>query len=149
MPESYLDHHVIGLEIVRLPGRSIQERGFMMAEHNNEPDQSVADETSLTRRDIIKLGATAAIAAAITTIDGPAVAIAGQKNLLFFTKEEFALVDELTELIIPADDHSPGARAAMVADYIDFSLSESFDEQPKREWRNGLKLIEQISGEMH
>lgn len=47
------------------------------------------------------------------------------KAPLFFTKQEFALVDELTELIIPADDHSPGARAAQVAGYIDFRLSEA------------------------
>ena len=102
-------------------------------------------EGELTRRDMIKLGASAAIAATLT---GPAV-LAQDKALLFFSKEEFALVDELTELIIPADDHSPGARAAQVAGYIDFRLSESFEEQPRTTWREGLKLIEQISREMH
>ena len=121
-----------------------------MAETPNKPDPGSSDDPNLTRREIIKLGAGASIAAAITTQVGTAVANTGQgKNLLFFTKEEFALVDELTELIIPADDHSPGARAAMVADYIDFSLSESVDEPPRIMWRNGLKLIDQISQEMH
>ena len=121
-----------------------------MAEKLNQPDPGSSDDPNLTRREIIKLGAGAAIAAAITTQVGTAVANTGQgKNLLFFTKEEFALADELTELIIPADDHSPGARAAMVADYIDFSLSDSVDEPPRVMWRNGLKLIDQISQEMH
>jgi len=121
-----------------------------MAEQPNQPDQSGADESNLTRREIIKLGAGAAIAAAVTTPVRSVVANASQgKNLLFFTKEEFALVDELTELIIPSDDHSPGARAALAADYIDFSLSESFDERPKVQWRDGLKLIDQISQEMN
>ena len=121
-----------------------------MAEKLNQPDPGSPDDPNLTRREIIKLGAGAAIAAAITTQVGTAVANTGQgKNLLFFTKEEFALADELTELIIPADDHSPGARAAMVADYIDFSLSDSVDEPPRVTWRNGLKLIDQISQEMH
>ena len=121
-----------------------------MAEKPNQPDPGSSDDPNLTRREIIKLGAGAAIAAAITTQVGTAVANTGQgKNLLFFTKEEFALVDELTELIIPADDHSPGALSAMVADYIDFSLSESVDEPPRIMWRNGLKLIDQISQEMH
>src|SRR5262245_50753708 len=121
-----------------------------MAEELNQPDPGSADDPNLTRREIIKLGAGAAIAAAITTQVGTAVANTGQgRSLLFFTKEEFALVDELTELIIPADDHSPGSRAALVADYIDFSLSESVDEPPKVEWRNGLKLIDQISQEMN
>jgi hypothetical protein len=119
-----------------------------MAEESNQPDQSSADDANLTRRDIIKLGAGAALTVAISRPVGAVVANQA-KNLLFFTKDEFALVDELSELIIPADDHSPGARAAQVAEYIDFRLSESFDEEPKRLWRDGLKLIEQISGEMH
>jgi len=121
-----------------------------MAEESNQHDANSSDDVSLTRREIIKLGAGAAMAAAITAQAGTVVANAGQgKNLLFFTKEEFALVDELTELIIPADDHSPGARAALVADYIDFSLSDSPDEKPRILWRDGLKLIDQISQEMN
>jgi len=36
-----------------------------------------------------------------------------------------------------------------VATYIDFRLSESFEEEPKTVWRQGLKLIEQVSQEMH
>jgi len=121
-----------------------------MAEELNQPETESGDATNLTRREVIKLGAGAAIAAAITTQVGTVVTSAAQgKNLLFFTKEEFALVDELTELIIPADDHSPGARAALVADFIDFSLSESVEESPKVQWRDGLKLIDQISQEMN
>ncbi|MFY9574163.1 MAG: gluconate 2-dehydrogenase subunit 3 family protein, partial [Blastocatellia bacterium] len=95
-------------------------------------------------------GAGAAIAVTVVGLDGSALAqSAPQRAPLFFTKEEFALVDELTDLIIPADDHSPGARAAQVASYIDFRLSESFEEQPKTLWREGLRLIEQISREMN
>ena len=109
-----------------------------------------AQEAEITRREIIKLGASAAIAATLIGVDASSVAQAAQdKAPLFFTKEEFALVDELTELIIPTDDHSLGARAAQVASYIDFRLSESFEDQPKTMWREGLKLIEQLSQEMH
>ena len=122
-----------------------------MGEDNNEPDSIGEDEDGdLTRREMIKLGASAAIAVAVTGLDANALARASQGNApLFFTREEFALVDELTELIIPADDHSPGARAAQVASYIDFRLSESFDEQPKTLWREALKLVQQLSQEMH
>ena len=59
------------------------------------------------------------------------------------------MVDELSELIIPADEHSQGARAAKAAEYIDQRLAESPEEEPKREWREGLKLIDQISNEMN
>jgi hypothetical protein len=104
-------------------------------------------EGDLTRREMIKLGA---MAVAMTGLDRNKLLQAIQdKTPLFFTKEEFALVDELTELIIPADDHSPGAREAQAAAYIDFRLSDSFDDQPRTLWRDGLKLIEQISQEMH
>jgi hypothetical protein len=114
-----------------------------------EPITPEADN-ELTRRDLIKFGTSAAIAVALGGLDVKAVAQGTRdKALLFFTKDEFALVDELTELIIPADDHSPGARAALVANYIDFRLSESFEEQPKIVWREGLKLIEHLSQEMH
>lgn len=67
----------------------------------------------------------------------------------FFTEEEFAMVDELGELIIPADEHSPGARAAKAAEYIDARLAESWEEETKREWREGLKLVDRISNEMN
>jgi gluconate 2-dehydrogenase gamma chain len=102
---------------------------------------------------VIKLGAIAA-ASALAGLNAKAAAqTAGgasqTKAPLFFTPEEFALVDELTELISPADDHSPGARAAQVAAYLDFRFSESFEEEPKRIWRDGLKLVEQLSQEMH
>lgn len=111
---------------------------------------SVESEDGLTRREIIKLGAGAAVAATLIGLNATSVAQTAQvKSPLFFTKEEFALVDELTELIIPTDEHSPGAKAALVASYIDFRLSESFEDQPKVMWREGLKLIEQLSQEMH
>ena len=47
----------------------------------------------------------------------------------FFTPDEFALVDELSEMIIPADEHSPGARAAKVAAFIDTRLAEAWDQK--------------------
>ncbi len=119
-----------------------------MAEDNKQSDSIVNDEVELSRREMIKLGAGAAIAVTLTGLDAKAEARGAQKAPLFFTRDEFALVDELTELIIPTDEHSPGARAAQVASYIDFRLSESFEEPPKTLWRDGLKLIEQLSQEM-
>ena len=110
-------------------------------------------QAEISRREMIKLGAVAA-AASVVGLDANAAAQAAgassqTKAPLFFTPEEFAVVDELTELIIPADDHSPGARAAQVATYVDFRLSESFEEEPKTLWRDGLKLVERLSQEMH
>ncbi|HSE37223.1 MAG TPA: gluconate 2-dehydrogenase subunit 3 family protein [Blastocatellia bacterium] len=121
-----------------------------MAKEQNQTDSIGGNEQSeLSRRELLKLGAGAAFGVALTGVDARAIAEAVRNAPAFFTKEEFALVDELAELIIPADDHSPGARAALVAGYIDFRLSESFDDQPRSLWREGLKLIEHLSQEMH
>lgn len=120
--------------------------------------RDVSEESGLTRREMIKLTASAALAAPLVGMSsayaatGPieAAALAHEdKAPLFFTRDEFKLVDELAELIIPTDDHSPGARAAEVAAYIDARLTESFEEEPKSLWRAGLKIIDSLSQEMH
>jgi hypothetical protein len=58
-------------------------------------------------------------------------------------------VDELAEIDIPADDHSPGARAANVATYLDKSFADSFDNEPRQQFRDGLKVVDKLSQEMH
>ena len=45
----------------------------------------------------------------------------GPYTPLFFTPEQFRLVEHLTDVIIPADD-TPGAKDAGVAEFIDFML---------------------------
>ena len=97
----------------------------------------------LTRRDVIKLGAAATVAASL----GVGETSAAPASPAFFTPDEFALVDELSEMIIPTDEHSPGARAAKVAGYIDARLAEAFEENDRTVWRDGLKLVEQLSRE--
>ncbi len=113
-----------------------------------------SQDSDLGRRDLIKLGAAATLAASL----GMGESLAAQSSAsaaattttaarAFFTPEEFAMVDELSELIIPTDEHSPGARAAKVAAYIDSRLAEASEEQEKIDWREGLKRIEQLSRE--
>jgi hypothetical protein len=118
----------------------------------------INEEAAMTRREMIKLTASAAAVAPFVGLSQASAAInpieaadsaSQDKAPLFFTREEFRLVDELTELIIPADDHSPGARAARVAAYIDVRLAESFQEEPKQVWRAGLKLIDSLSQEAY
>jgi hypothetical protein len=104
----------------------------------------MADQNNLTRRELIQVTAAVAVAAA-----GVQTGRASEPAPKFFTKEEFAMVDELTELIIPTDDHSPGARAALVAEYIDGRLAESFEDEPKRVWREGLSRMNALSREMY
>ena len=82
---------------------------------------------AITRRDLIKLGAAATVAASLgldtSAAAQPLDAAAAQAAApAFFTPAEFALVDELSELIIPTEAHSPGARSANFADFIDGQL---------------------------
>jgi gluconate 2-dehydrogenase subunit 3-like protein len=63
----------------------------------------------------------------------------------FFTPARHALVEELAEMIIPADSHSGGAKAAKVADYIEHVVGASVDEQRKALWKEGLRLVDAMS----
>jgi hypothetical protein len=95
----------------------------------------------IDRRDLIRIGAGAVLAV-------PAVFAAAEAPK-FFTPAEFAMLDELTEIVIPADEHSPGARAAKVAAYIDSQVAEAFDPKVRDAWRNGLQLVDEVSRKMH
>jgi hypothetical protein len=65
----------------------------------------------------------------------------GTKHPKFFTRDEFQLVDSLSELIIPADAHSPGAHAADVAGFADNLLLQS-SEKTQHTWREGLAGVD-------
>jgi hypothetical protein len=108
----------------------------------------ISSNWRMTRREM--LGATAA--ALVLPLLSPRLLRAGSPFTLsarFFTPAEFALVDELTEMIIPTDDHSPGARAARVAGDIDRRLSESFEPAWPATWRSGLQSVDALSRELN
>lgn len=106
-----------------------------MSTHDNE----------LSRRDVIKLGAAATVAASLGVAHVEAQARIGG----FLTDGEFATLDELSEMIIPTDAQSPGARAAKVAAFIDSQLAEAWDEKDRSDWRAGLAVVERLSQEMN
>ena len=91
------------------------------------------------RRDLIKLTAGAALVSNARA--------AGQPK--FFTPAEYALAEELTEAIIPADEKSGGAKAARVAEYLDARLAEAFDQSDRDTWRSGLARVDALSMELH
>ncbi len=63
----------------------------------------------------------------------------------FFNPEQLRTLDALAEAIIPADDHSPGARAARVPFYIDTVVAEAGEIQ-KKFWTSGLAAIDKMAG---
>ncbi len=105
-------------------------------------------DTQLSRRRMIELTAGAVVA---TPLVGAVAGAPAEKAVEsgFFTAAEKEMVEDLTELIIPADDHSPGARAAGVAAYIDGRLAESVDDGSRKRWKDGLKAIDALCMKMH
>jgi Gluconate 2-dehydrogenase subunit 3 len=57
------------------------------------------------------------------------------------TAAQFQTLEVLVEMIIPADDRSPGAREARVADYIDLLVSEVEPDRALR-WIGGLAALD-------
>lgn len=74
--------------------------------------------------------------------DGKPVAYTPQ----FFTREEYATVERLSELIIPSDG-SAGAREAGVSEFIDFMVSS--DPGVQYGFRYGLSWLEAHARKLH
>ena len=62
----------------------------------------------------------------------------------FFNRQEMGTIAAISDLIIPTDEHSPGAKAAGVSDFIDLMINESSNET-KALWREGLAAVDSMS----
>jgi hypothetical protein len=63
-------------------------------------------------------------------------------TLQFFSEEESRLLDQLMEMIIPADAHSPGAHEAQTNLFADLMVATS-NNAVKKQWQDGIGLIRQ------
>jgi hypothetical protein len=70
----------------------------------------------------------------------PAVDVAGYKPR-FLTTQEYQVLGRLCDVIIPADETSPGATEAGVPFYIDSVLFYAKPDEQQL-WRNGLKQVQ-------
>jgi hypothetical protein len=60
---------------------------------------------------------------------------------------ELALLDAVTERLIPADEHAPGAHAAQVAPWLDAQFAGAPADHQAR-WRSGLRAIDELAQEL-
>ncbi len=65
---------------------------------------------------------------------------------IFFTSHEYATVEQLCDLIIPADPQIPGAKAAGVSEFVDFVVANDPTLQPQ--FRHGLAALDQLSSQI-
>lgn len=93
----------------------------------------------LKRREILKFTAGTLVASQIAL---------GQQHR-FFTADEYNMVDELTDIVIPADGQSGGAKAAKCAEFIDMSLAEAFEDEDRQKWRKGLAAVDKLSKKLN
>jgi len=62
----------------------------------------------------------------------------------FFTQEQMRTLDVLSEAIIPADEHSPGASAAKVSQYMDVIVSSGSSKE-KTLWQDGIASLDRMA----
>jgi len=74
----------------------------------------------------------------------PAVPVPAPEAARFFNPQEMETVAAISDLIIPTDEHSPGAKAAGVSGFIDLMVNESPNEV-KALWREGLAAVDRMS----
>jgi predicted Zn-dependent protease len=103
----------------------------------------------MERRALLKIVALTALSRKLNALPGAAMShmqatqaapIPAAYTLQVFTDEESHLLDQLMEMIIPTDDHSPGAHDAQTNLFADLMVAASGDEV-KKQWRDGIRLI--------
>ena len=62
----------------------------------------------------------------------------------YFDPEEAKTLDALCETIIPADGHSPGAKAAQLAEYLDIIIADAAPDT-KELWRQGIAVANELA----
>ena len=107
----------------------------------------------IERREILRYIGIAAVAASFTGFgkwafacshDAPSMSPipdASPYEPLFFSPQQYRMVEHLAEMIIPEDD-TPGARQAGVAEFIDFMVANRVQVSGTREIRSTADAIE-------
>lgn len=119
-----------------------------MADQNDKLSSSndaTNADNELSRRTMIKLTVGAAMAAPfvdLVALKGRAAQAGAAPALKWLTPAEFAIVDELAEMIIPADAQSGGARAAGVVPYLDGRMAETQEPGEQDQQRAAIKAFD-------
>jgi hypothetical protein len=111
-------------------------------------------EENMERRAVLKIVALTALSPKVNALQAiaacdmksaSATSSAPEYKLQFFSENESRLLDQLMEMIIPADNHSPGAHAAKTNLFADLMVAPS-DNAVQKQWRDGISLIHEEAG---
>jgi len=97
----------------------------------------------MERRAVLKLVALSALSQKLNALPNAAMHMmqpmpAPPYKLQFFTEEESRLLDQLMEMIIPTDAHSPGAHDAQTNLFADLMVANS-DVAIQKQWKDGIR----------
>ncbi|MGC2404213.1 MAG: gluconate 2-dehydrogenase subunit 3 family protein [Acidobacteriaceae bacterium] len=107
----------------------------------------------MERRAVLKIVALTALSQKLNALPGasmehmqapPAAPPATAYTQRFFTEEESRLLDQVMEMIIPADAHSPGAHEAQTNLFADLMVALSA-AAVQQQWRDGIRMIREES----
>jgi hypothetical protein len=101
----------------------------------------------MERRAVLKIVALTALSQKLNALPYAAMghmeaapAVPAAYSLQFFSEQESRFLDQLMEMIIPTDDHSPGAHQAQTNLFADLMVATSNDAV-KKQWRDGIRLM--------
>lgn len=86
----------------------------------------------MERRELFKIIAAGALTEA---------AVPAQSRQSFFDTPQTAILDRLSDIILPSDEQSPGAHEAQVVCYLDLVAMHSSTERQRR-WHEGIEAVD-------
>jgi hypothetical protein len=103
----------------------------------------------MERRELIKIFAITALSPKLNALQtavchmeaAAKTSNAPEYKLQLFSQDESRVLDQLMEMIVPADNHSPGAHAAKTNLFADLMVATS-DDAVKKQWRDGIRLVQ-------
>ncbi len=99
----------------------------------------------MDRRTVLKFVGAGVLQSRVQTAQSQLLEISedpSRYRLQFFNSDEGELLDCLAEMIIPTDDHSPGAHEAKVFAFMDLIVHHS-DQSTQQAWGTGLRAVQQ------
>jgi Gluconate 2-dehydrogenase subunit 3 len=115
---------------------------------SNTEEQSTIDRREAVKRvsfllgGIALVGSSSGLLAACSKADRAAVATTGTGA---FTPEDIALLDEVSDTILPTTKKSPGAKAAKTGAFMALMVTDTYSPEDQKVFRDGMVALDEAS----